>query len=404
MSDQLKQYYKDFGVTPVDKKVIQDQELHNLYTPVKRDKGVNMPTFQKYEDNKMQQADLMFMPHDNGFKYILVVVDVGSKKKDGEALKTKSAEEVLKAFKTIYARGNIKLPKDGEMQVDSGSEFKGVVAKYFKDNNIFMRIGKTGRSRMQAVVESANGNIAKPLFMRMTAQELLTSEKSTEWVDDLPTIIDSLNKKAKPAPKRKKTGAPLCEGDACDMLEIGTKVRVMLEHPIDITDSSRLHGKFRKTDIRWDLKERTIKQVLLKPDQPPLYLLDGNVGKIKVEPVAYTKAQLQVIPKAEVAPIGELVIRGKPTKYIASEILSDKVINKKKYLLVKWKGFVAPEYALYDDVKADVPDMVAKYEAGKNKVDVEPTKSISNVLKTLLPEKEPTKSKTRTISKPARFK
>jgi hypothetical protein len=42
-------------------------------------------------------------------------------------------------------------------------------------------------------------------------------------------------------------------------------------------------------------KERVIKEIIIKPNSPPLYLLDGNIGKKKFEPIGYTKNQLQVI-------------------------------------------------------------------------------------------------------------
>ena len=58
--------------------------------------------------NKVHQADLLFLPHDTvrrkTYKYALVVVDVASRYKDAEPLKSKSAEELAKAFSKVYSR------------------------------------------------------------------------------------------------------------------------------------------------------------------------------------------------------------------------------------------------------------------------------------------------------------
>jgi len=40
------------------------------------------------------QADLLFLPHDRGYKYALVVVDLGSRLVDAAPLKSKKADEV----------------------------------------------------------------------------------------------------------------------------------------------------------------------------------------------------------------------------------------------------------------------------------------------------------------------
>ena len=76
-----------------------------------------------------------------------MVVDVATRAMDAEPLKEKKAEAVLKAFRKIYARKYLKWPTKF-LQVDSGSEFKFVVAKAFK------RRGIMSRSARQVVTDS----------------------------------------------------------------------------------------------------------------------------------------------------------------------------------------------------------------------------------------------------------
>ena len=337
--------------------------VKNLYKIPKKDKGLNVPHIFVPQEGHTQQADLLFLPEDpdHGFKYALVVVDASSGITQAEPLKTKDANDVLRAFKKIYKKGILKLPQ--KIEFDSGSEFKASVAKYFIDNNVRIRVGKPNRHRMQALAERRNQTIATNLFMRMTAQELITGEPSKEWVEDIPAIIKDINKRAKERKPRKVYETPVCEGDSCNMLSVGDKVRVALDEPINAVTEKRLHGHFRSTDIRWNPNERVIRQLVLRDNQPPMYLLDGNSGKYNVELIGYTKNQLQVIDPNEKMP-DPSVIRGKPTYYRAEKILGKKNIGGKMHYLIKWKGFPITQatYEPRDQLMIDIPDMINAYD------------------------------------------
>jgi hypothetical protein len=337
--------------------------LDKLYKVPKKDKGVNMPHFRAFKPNQVHQADLLFLPEDEGYKYALVVVDINNRRTDAEPLKNKTPSDVLTAFKTIYARGILKLP--AKIEVDAGSEFRGAVAKYFHDNDVTVRVAKTGRHRQQGMVERRNQIIGKALFKRMAGQELLTGETSKEWVEDLPKLIKAMNKKTEGQKVKELPDAPVCEGDSCKLLGIGDKVRVALDGPKDVADLKRLHGRFRSTDIRFDPTIRTIKEVLLKPGYPPMYLLDGNVGARKVEPVAYTKNQLQLVDKEEKYPSGDLIknINNKKT-FTVEKLVGHKKEDGKLYLRVRWLGFKEKDdtYEPALQLMKEIPDLVKEYK------------------------------------------
>ncbi|KYQ93097.1 hypothetical protein DLAC_05722 [Tieghemostelium lacteum] len=125
----------------------------------------------------------------------------------------------------------------------------------------------------------------------MTAEEILTGAVSKDWIDDLPLVIKAMNKKFNRIKKDMKllSDIPVCEGDSCQLLEMGTKVRAILD---DYTTDKRLHGKFRAGDIKLSPEVRYIKKIILKPGFSPMYLLNKgeNDGLDLV-----TKNQLQVI-------------------------------------------------------------------------------------------------------------
>lgn len=364
-----------YGILPA-KKAKVPSIVDNLLQVAKKDKCVNMPTFQSaLFENQIQQADLLFLPNDNNYRYALVVVDNYSKMCDAEPIKTKTNDAVLAAFKTIYKRKILTLPTR-KIEVDAGTEFKGSVSKYFRDNNVTVRVANTGRHRQQALVERKNQAIGKAIFKRQTHQEVLTGEVSTDWIKDLPTIVKLLNVRAarnlkKQLRKKKKTKIstdPRCSGDACNLIPIDTKVRVALEYPINPATGERIHGKFRSTDIRFNPAVRVVKDILLTPNQPPMYLLDGNVGRDKIEPVAYTKAQLQIIPSNEKAP-NYKAIRGKPKQWVAEKIVGKKKINNKILYKVHWYGFEEKDdtWEPASKLKQEIPDLIKTYESGIKK-------------------------------------
>jgi hypothetical protein len=327
----------------------------------KKDHGVDIPHITVFEPNWVQQADILYLPNDNGYKYCLVVVDAANRMTDAEPLKEKTANAVLDAFKKIYSRKILKMPH--RLDVDSGAEFKGAVKKYFKSNGVGMRVAKPGRHRQQAMVERRNQIIGTALFKRMQAQELLTGETSTEWIEDLPKLIKALNKvqgKKNKKKKEKEPNVPVCSKDSCKLIPIGTKVRVALDEPREQVHGQKLHGKFRSTDVRWDVTERTVEQIRLRPGFPPMYNISG------IPDAAYTKNQLQVIDDDEQYP-DHTVIRGKPTTYRVQKILDSKKEKGRNYLLIKYFGYPDPEWQPESIIKQDIPDIVKKWKAEQKK-------------------------------------
>ena len=62
------------------KKKDKRSELNQLYKRPLPERGVDMPKIQIFKPNYEHQADLLYMPHDKGYKYILVVADSHNKK------------------------------------------------------------------------------------------------------------------------------------------------------------------------------------------------------------------------------------------------------------------------------------------------------------------------------------
>lgn len=354
----IENFYKTFLVSSVkNRKNLKDELLYQLYKTPTKDKGDNIPHMVTIAPNKIQQADILYLPEDDGYKYALTVVDTGSRLVDVEPMKNKSSLDTLKAIQSIYKRKILKLPQE-QMQVDSGSEFKGEFKKFFEDKGVFVRYAQTGRSRQQALVESRNYAIAKPLLMRMTAQELITGETSREWLFYLPSVVKFLNKRYKVVykkPTEKEVFADFkCDGQSCNLLKVGDEVRYQLDKPINVVDKKRLIGKFRSGDIRWSLKPVKIIYLNMQPSQPPMYKLEG------LKPL-YTRNQLQLVDKKANLPPDST-----QKKFTIEKIVGKKKEKGKIMYEVKWKDYKKNTFEPRSNLIKDVPDMIKDFEKSKS--------------------------------------
>lgn len=316
-----KEFLKSVLFNKPTKKPSENQKLLlDLYKIPTKNKGKEIRHFIKpLKEGEQQQADILFLPDDNGYKYCLVVVDIANNRTDAFALKTKSTTEVLNAFKRIYSNKILKKPL--YLNTDSGSEFKSVVHDYFSENNIIHTVSDTGRHSANAFVEYINKLIGRAIFSIQNVKELETKRTNRQWTRHLKEVIEILNEKANENQKKHtieqleiakrekkdeekaivgssaidqhideflnkiekgkpinelKTDIPLIDKSTKHgILEIGTTVRYKLDYPIDIATGEKLHGKFRAGDIRWSLTKHKIEKQIIVPNQPISYLISG---------------------------------------------------------------------------------------------------------------------------------
>ncbi|GET56722.1 DDE-type integrase/transposase/recombinase [Rhizophagus irregularis DAOM 181602=DAOM 197198] len=283
--------------------------------------------------------DLAEMPVDpKGFHYFLVVVEVAGKQVDAEPLKDKTANRVLNGFVKIYRRNRIK-PPTHRLETDSGSEFT---------------------NDQQSYAERAIQAIQEPLLKRMVAQELKTGVTSVEWSEDFRDVVNKIDEIWQRNPPDIPTGSPKVSKKT-ELLSEGTHVRVKLDEPISVL-GNKLHGKFRTGDIRWNPNIRVIKKMILSPEQPPTYLLDGPHGRLGVSRCAYTRKELQIVPENEHPP-PDSVIRGQPERFVPERILRHRIRKGQDQYLVKWERYPDTEatWEPADRLEEDVPALIRKF-------------------------------------------
>ncbi len=308
-------------------------ELSKLYKKPVSETRAQTPISQVFEKNVYHQADILYLPEDNEFKYLLVVVDMYDSSVDAEPVKDilSKDNDVLKAFNKIYSRKYLDLPF--VITLDRGSEFtQQSIKDYFKSNKVYIKYALAGRSRQLANVERMNQTIGTILLKRQANQELITGQQDKQWVSEIKELIEYLNENKKQPLKKELSPDPIVDDYTGNLLKIGQKVRILLDKPIDTVKGNRLYGNFRNGDIKWSKEIYKISQVLLKPGYPPMYLIDND------DNVARTKNQLQKVSRNEKEPDAKF-LRGNPENYIVAEILDDRTTNGKKEYKVRWKGF-----------------------------------------------------------------
>lgn len=305
-------------------------------TAPRRDRGDSSATTDTHAKGSVYQADLLRLPEDRGYNYALVVVDTYDRSMDAEPMKTTQSKETVQAIKKIFRRNYLN-PPILMMATDNGAEFMKDFHNYIEnDLKIMHKYGKPYRSRQQAIVERFNSVLSKAISRYQNAVEVSTGQPSTDWIDYLPKVVEVLNEElVRENPLRNKNKGPVCrakKGD-CELLDKGTKVRIPYEKPVDIINETRhADSSWRVGDMRWSKTIYTITRVILRSNQPPMYVVNNEKN------TAYTRSQIMIVDENEPMPIVQ-----KEAKYEIEKFIGKKKIANLVHYKVKWKNYPATQ-------------------------------------------------------------
>lgn len=329
--------------------ILKKLNISELYTrPVKKPKKfdtvkANIPLIAGYN----YMCDLLFLPTTKeGYKYLLVIVDLANDAFDMEPIKNKESATVLKAMQMIFKRGILTIPY-ASIRSDSGTEFHGVFHKWLYDKNILHTYALPNRHSQVANVERLNRELGRLYNGYLNHMKEETGEVYREWTDVTDIIRTELNAfRLKKLPKditKVKYAAPKIQLNP--KFKVGDIVYRQLDAPQNILGAEQNTKQFREGDRRWDLVPRKIKQEFIY-NLGPRYILTG------IPNVSYTESQLM---KAK---------NEKEEKYIVEKLVKKVMKNKKVYFEVKWRGYNSSENTLEsrDQLIKDIPLLVAKFE------------------------------------------
>ena len=165
---------------------LKSQDVYTLHRPVKR-KFRRRRVYAKHL-NDVIQADLLDLQsiakYNDGYRFVLVVIDVFGKKGYGRAIKSKSAKQVAPAMESILDQ---LFPTPNFCQTDRGVEFLNHdVQSLFRERNI-KHYWTMNDEIKAAVVERWIRTLKSKIY------KYFTHKNTYRWVDVLQTLIDSYN-------------------------------------------------------------------------------------------------------------------------------------------------------------------------------------------------------------------
>ncbi len=302
-------------------------------------------TFNKVKDNVPRisnynfMADLLFLPTTkNGYKYLLVVVDIGTDACDFEPIKEKTSSVILEAFQKIIKRKYLSKPY-ASIRTDDGKEFRGAFEKWLYDESIMHKIAEPGRHKQVGNVEILNKDLGRLLNGYMNSIEEKTGEVYKEWTVVLPTIRKMLNEH-----RIKQDGDPFTDvypsPEIVDpKFKVGDIVYRIADEPLDALGNKQPTKKFRMGDYRWDLTPRKVVRVLRYSGKNPIRYLLENLPNVSYAEWEVKKADEQQV------------------KYQIEYVSAKRTIRGVKEILIKWKKYKGKTWENYNNIKKQIPNI-----------------------------------------------
>ncbi len=270
------------------------------------------------EKDEIFAADLVDMQEwaniNDGYKYILTVIDCFTKYAWAIPLKDKTAKAVLKAFQDIFEQ---RIPQ--KVWVDEGKEFYNKdLEKYFKAKEITMY--STYGEHKSAIIERFNRTLKTKMYTKFTANN------NRVWIKILPELIDEYNNsvhrtiKMTPVEASKdKNEYQVLDNFTNSRKVKATKAKLKVGDWVRI---SRIKGTFEKGYARnWSWEIFKVSEIL---DTEPITYKIKEYDGTPIKGSFYDQ-ELQKTKDAEA--------------FLIDKVLETRTKNRKKEHLVSWLGW-----------------------------------------------------------------
>ena len=166
---------------------LESQDAYNLHRPVRHRFPRRNYNVRNFDD--LWEADLMDMrslkSYNDGYSYVLTVIDAVSKYGWAEPTKDKTSRNVSDAFERILSRSNGRKPVC--LQTDKGKEFIGdVMQRNLANHGITYRVARSPDTKA-AIVERFIRTIKERTW------RYFTHKNTRRYVDVLQKIVDAYN-------------------------------------------------------------------------------------------------------------------------------------------------------------------------------------------------------------------
>ena len=309
------------------KKWIQKKESYSRNKGVKRNFQRGRVIVKGIDDQF--DADLAsFIPYaedNDGFKYLLAVIDIFSRYAWVEPLKDKTAQSIIQAFDKILSEGRI--PR--RLRTDAAKDFTSNQFQNYVDSKNIVHF--TTHSEKQAnYVERFIKTIKSKLYRYMI------EKNSSRYIDDLPKIVDSYNRtwhsgiRSEPINVNKTNENRLWWQMYWPKEKYVRKVKKRARNPyaFDVGDRVRIsHQRTpfqREYDTKWTAEIFKVSRRFMRQDQPIYRVVDWY--NTPVQGTFYQK-ELQKVEGTD------------EDLFKIDHIIKYRGKGKKKEALVRWKGW-----------------------------------------------------------------
>jgi hypothetical protein len=299
------------------KEFLDTVDTYTLHKPIRK-KFETRRVYVKGIDDQFQ-ADLVemreFSKENDGYNYLLTVIDCFSKYAWGKPIRNKTAEEIIKSFDEIF-----KERKPLKLQTDKGKEFKNKKFQSFlKEHNVIWF--STDSEFKASIVERFNRTLKTKMW------KYFTQVGNRKWIDIVGDLVYNYNHtyhtsiKMKPIEGSKKENetqvyknlyAKEDKTKSVNKFKVGDKVRI-----------SKYKSVFDKGYLpNWTTELFTVSKVLIT--NPVTYKIKDYKNE-EVTGIFYEQ---------------ELVKFDKQDQdYEVEKILKTRTRNNKKEYFVKWVGY-----------------------------------------------------------------
>ena len=163
---------------------VNNNEVSQLHKRTKKVKGRHITTTGPQTEYQIDLLDMQkFAKNNKGMKWVLICVDIFTRRAEAVAIKTKSTEDTLEGLETIIK----KLGKPQIIASDNGGEFKGAVAKWLKHQHILHKTNEILDHKVLGIIDRFSQTLKNMLY------KYFTKSQTTEWLTVLPKFIKAYN-------------------------------------------------------------------------------------------------------------------------------------------------------------------------------------------------------------------
>lgn len=342
---------------------LKSQMVHQVLAPKKITKNIK-PTILSapFSQVGIDLFDMQNSEYDE-YKYVLVGVDLFSKRGYAVPLKNKQDVTALEGFKELLKQMT---EKPHAVRSDNGSEFiSDIFKKYLEDEKIKQILSSPGEPQSNGGAERFVQTTKKALRFQMTYSN------NMNWPSMLPDVIKKYNEsyhstiKMTPNEGEKANRAEIKDNIIKAVIPKNETTKNAMFPVFAIGDQVRLKIINENNDTAKDFKGINFSRELYKVHQIIVPPIGSQAVNYKV-----TDANDEVVPKIYYKE--DLLLCSaieheiqKPETFTVSRILDKRIENGITQLLIKWKHYRKTKddtWENYDKVKEDVPKMVKKFD------------------------------------------